>query len=315
MPSAREIFALMQPAWPRSLVPREAGMRLRRVSAKLPLGSATYYLECRLNRAVDVDLEVGYPFPAYKKLLPGFNAASQVAFVLLEMDRADPGVGPGPGLLLGLDRKMGIHACGRAVPALTPARFLKVAREASECFLGRPVSPELDGTLRACFASLPRGGRILHLSAMPSRKPPLLKLNLVMPKPALRGYLQRVGWTGKADALDSLWESIHPFCRFAKFDLILEKGVHPKLGLELFPSNSTLKGRRAALQWVAARGLGLPEKCSEMSAWYGPLWRPDAAGRRLIRIGLDFGIKIVFDGPASCEAKGYLQVHPPTAMM
>lgn len=308
MPGASETLGLIP--FPGSLVSPSASARLNRVARRLPAGSEAYCIECRLSDEPRVDLGAGYPYPACGRFLRGIKAAGQVPFVIMELDRASHRRGSPPALLLCVDRRMGMGAGRRAVPELGEPSLLALAGQASRLWLKTPLSTAMRETLRNCFRSLPEGGRVLHLSVMPARMPPVLKLNLSLPRPALPPYLRSIGWPGDFASLDRLWEAIGPFVRDAKIDLIVAEGLHPKLGIELFPSNATVKGRRSALRWLEARTDVSARKCAEMSAWRGSLWRIAGEGRRLIRIDLDFGLKIVLHPQGGLEAKGYLEFFP-----
>lgn len=301
------------PSLPGSLVSGPAAAFLENIQARMPTGSATYYLECRLSGNPQVDVEAGYTRPEAIPMLQGLIPAAVAPFVLLEWDQAQDGRDTRPGLLLCLDRRLGIGACGNALPPLQLTSLVAAAEAVSRQWLGRTLENSVSEALAACFTNLPRGGRILHLSAMSSRNPPLLKLNIVMPPRAFPGYLRRIGWKGASQGLSRLWKTLRPFVREAKFDLILQGGIHPKLGLELFPSNSSLGSRVAALGRLTTRKWIRPEKGRDLSRWPGTVWRVDARRNRILRIDKDFGLKFVLDGAGEVESKGYLQIFPQCA--
>jgi hypothetical protein len=306
--SILDVLDTLRPRLPKRWAPDVALRRVRAAAAQLPPGSPVCFLERRFSeRKGRVDFGLCYPSPAHEALLNGSKLlARQTPFLWLEVDQAPLGSRSAPAVLLCVDTAMGRRAFGRVVPRLSEARLLALAGAAHQQFLHQPTQPSLRASLRKCFAALPAKGRILHVCFMPSRKPPVTKLNVLLPKSSLLGYLEEIGWSGSYSSLKAIWRSIAPSLRSAKIDLTLTPGVSPKLGLEVHPFNTSVEGRREVLRWLEHEGLAGSQQSAELSRWHGA--RQTVLAGKPTPIELDFGMKIVLDAESKIDAKGYFQI-------
>ncbi len=308
MPSIFDVLETVRPRLPERWVSKAALRRVSAAAARLPQASPVCFLERAFSaRNTDVDFGLCYPHPAHRALLNGDELlARRIPFVWLEVDRARVGDRSAPGVLLCLDDELSLGAFGRSVPRLTEKRLLTLADAAHRQFLGEALPHSVRDGLRSCFAELPASGRILHLCLMPSRTPPALKLNVLLPKRALVSYLRKVGWPGSFQALSHVWGCIAPSLRTAKIDLTLSPRLLPKVGLEVHPFNTSYQGRRLVLAWLHSNGLADARQCADLCAWHGAK-RTLVAGKAT-PVELDFGMKVVLDEESTVDVKAYFQM-------
>ncbi|HKP94996.1 MAG TPA: hypothetical protein VJ385_04490 [Fibrobacteria bacterium] len=337
-------FELLRADAPDELTPGDSLARMQAHLKRLPPGSSSYFLECRLAKDDDrVDFGACFRSPLDSATAPagkpGFAAPSgnrpedkawepvnrafslwasrtsglrnRVPYIWIEMDQAGPQPGAAvPGFLFCVDPSL----------ARVPERFqagpdgrkdlLAIAREIEKALFGSGLPAGCGKTLWDCLTALPAEGRILHISAMPSRSPAALKLNICMPKKALFGFLRRIRWPGSPAELEKLWEAFHPFMSCAKIDLEISAGVSPRLGLELHPYNTPRTARKAALLRLARSGSAQPRKARALAAWCGNVTRMFPGHRWPTHMVKEFGLKLVFAETRPLQAKGYLGYYP-----
>jgi hypothetical protein len=308
MTSILDVLETVRPGLPERWVSKAALRRVCAAAAPLSDGSLVFFLERGFSKPnTRVDFGFCYPYPAHRALLNGDELlARRIPFLWLEVDGARAGDPWSAGRLLCLDGKFGRQAVGRSAPSLTEKRLLVIAEAAHRQLLQEPLPTSVRGSLRTCFTALPVNGRLLHLCVMPSRQPPVMKVNVSLPKRALVSYLKSVGWPGSISSLSHVWRCIGPWLRTAKIDLTLSPSLRPKVGLEIHPSNTSFEGRRRVLAWLQSNGLADVRQCTDLCAWHGAT-QTRATGKPA-RVELDFGIKIVLDEKSMVDVKAYFHV-------
>jgi hypothetical protein len=327
-------FRMFSEAAPEALASRECLDGIGESLRWLPPGSSSYFLECRLG-GDDAGIDFGACFrspldsvsdrpgradwdgngtwkPVADALSLWGSPASalrrRVPYMWIEMDGAGLRSRPGkPGFLFCVDPSL----------ARVPERFrtgkadlLTVAREITGHLFPDGVSGIAERTLGDCLNALPADGRILHISAMPSRSPAAVKVNVRMPKKALLGFLRRIRWPGDPSDLERIWRAFDPFQTCAKIDLEIGDGFAPRLGLELHPYNAPKTGRTAALQRLERTGIAQGGKARALAAWTGSVTRVFPGHRWPTRMVKEFGLKLVLGEGHSVRAKGYLGFYP-----
>ncbi|WP_437815172.1 hypothetical protein [Sorangium sp. So ce1078] len=191
--------------------------------------------------------------------------------------------------------------------------------------VGAPASARLASALARCFAALPRGGRLIHLSVMLGRDPRAVKLYGKVPRAALPKYLKDIGWSGELAELERFQRSLYPEAYAGDevyFDLNLANHDAPgraSLGLA-YSQQQVAHGpcqdprRRPILGRLVEAGLCHPAKAAAVAGWPGESCERvagEAWPRRFVRF-LD--IKLVWDEERGPSAKAYLGTSWPAGL-
>lgn len=244
---------------------------------------------------------------------PADRLHHQVPLTLLELD-LDHGSGAGrPGFHFCIDPGFLEHGWAPpvAAPVLGRAELRELVEDVVGLVTGEPVDPHLLERLERCRASLPPGGRLLHLSIMQSRPGCPLKLNVVIPTRALPAWLRATGWPGDPRIPDEIMVRHGCGGRLAKLDVALGPELGERLGLELrFPGEPDTEPRWGALlERLVADGSCSVEQARALSTWPG-LEEVAIEGLRwpaLLERSLE--LKLVCGG-RTLEAKAYLGFTP-----
>lgn len=326
----------------RSLMSNAALIRTRRAAEAFPRGPSGYFFECPFDaRGERVDVLAAVwagdgrrlaaresAWPAVVRNLPGWSRAVElfcgwadpasrmhrsVPLALVELDlEGEGGTPPAPGLHVCVEPGFASHGWDAprvAAGGLPSADLLALAAEILEVAAGRDPEPGVLDRLERCQASLPAGGRLLHLSAMTSRPGCPLKLNAALPAGAVVDWLQAIGWShdlSRVEALLARYGSEQPV---AKLDVALGASPGRRLGVELvFPDGGAQAARlRAASTRLVEDGLCSHAQARAIEAWPGRgLVR--CAGFD-VRLDRELQIKLVIEGPRMW-AKAYLGFSP-----
>lgn len=324
----KESLALVEPHLPRPLVPEATWPAIRRVAGGLPDVSSTFYLERHLGAGgerVDflacVAAEAGAPERlsawcsergwerlhrfAEEWARPGTLLHRQVPFIWLELDAPSEQPLAAPNLLLCTDpTPLERHRGHRPEWDGRPEVHQQVIERAAEVLLGAPIP--LD-TLRTCYACLPPGGNILHLSIMSARNPVALKLNVSLPRRELSRYLAEIGWPGDSAALAADLERFAPGQDPVRLDLTAGASISPRVGLELFRAGDR-RLRDALFDQCLTSGLCTPEQREALRLWPGSSRERRPDGTWPARVNRWTDAKVVYQGNALAAAKAYLGV-------
>lgn len=230
----------------------------------------------------------------------GSLVARWVPFLFLELDAdAAGGPAPTPSVFVALDAPLD-------EPTGAGSIALALAREAGRLLHGGPLAGALEARMAACFEALPEAGSPLHLGAMLGRKAPGVRLSMAMPREALPGYLDAIGWRGD-DALDRCLARHEPPAGLVQVDFDVSDAIHPRLGLAYRPTRP--EGWAALLDRLVADGPCAAAKRDALLAW------PGADTRRLAGYGFPCRmtretshVKLSVEAERPVEAKAYFSV-------
>jgi hypothetical protein len=351
---SRAALELIEPHVPRQLVSATSILHAKQIATLLPKATSSYYWECRFaanapqvdfltcvaasdgGRGILADQQPSAGLPSFFLETPLWNQAQDffrqwadptsvlheyVPLIWLEFDQVDGPVPevPLPSFSFCLDP---LYAERRSwaqyVNARDPQKRRQVAEKGLQLLFGCPLSPQRKKALLVCFDSLPVGGRIIHISAMVTRQPVVVKVYGSVPKDQLLAYLTQIGWPG---SIPELTDILTTFCtpktvennRF--IDLTVGEAVLPRLGIAFsqqqianVPDRDPT--RQILLEQCVQAGLCTPEKRDALFTWPGSfraLFDGESWPTRF-RKWLD--IKIVYQPDLSLEAKGYLGFMP-----
>lgn len=353
-----ETLKIIRPYLPAPLVSRQTYARIRSLARVLPHGTSSYYIECRLTadaRQVDFltcavaargghTALVGHDAATAKSRLfasdplwcrlhdflgcwaaPASALYAQVPLVWLEFDHVDKPLPPVPlpGFSFCLDPDyVWQWAQQRVGNSLSVQHYRRVIESTVPILLGQALRSYTRRALFACFDSLPDGGRIIHLSAMPARRPAALKVYGSVPKKGFVAYLGRIGWTG---AMSEVRDILRTFCTAVIvgntifFDLTIEETLSPRLGIA-FSQQQIAKlpqrdpTRRALLDRCVEAGLCTPQKHEALTSWSGTFGKTFHGHSWPTRLRRWLDLKIVYQPHCPLEAKGYLGFMPSMAV-
>ena len=265
--------------------------RCVRIASRIPDCASSHYLEFRLNtgpqidvltctrqRSIAAELEarLGASLsPTWRDNLAvlrewasGTTALSEAAYVGLEYDGGDSfsEAEPEASLAIGLEQDylsrhwqvlrerdaktvaLGLAAYGRLIPDA----------HRSACM----------AALRRCYEALPPQGAIPYAVVMTAREPITAKPYVILPRHAVFGFLEAVGWPGSRAGLEQLLRTYYAaFDRSIYLDLTITDRVHERLGI----ATSQFQGEEAdfsSLDWW-----GLPPELAQYKAelrdWVG----------------------------------------------
>ncbi len=352
--SLRETLKLIESSAPLSLVSAASFAYAHRIAALLPKATSSCYWECRLtDQARQVDFltciaasDGGREILAGRQTdagLPGFFFETslwrqaqdffqqwaeptsllyeQAPLIWFEFDHADafmPEV-PLPSFSFCIDP---LYAERRSwaqfMNARDPQRRQQVTEDGLQLLCGAPLSSHERKSLLTCFTSLPRGGRIIHVSAMVARQPAVVKLYGSVPREHLFSYLARIGWPGSRQELADV---LATFCTPETvddtmfIDLSIGENVLPRIGIA-FAQQQVVNlpepdpTRRALLDLCVQERLCTPEKREALVSWPGSFCTlfPGEKWPGRFRKWLD--VKLVYQPNQLLEAKAYLGFMP-----
>jgi hypothetical protein len=299
-------LAVVSPYLRASIASREAVARIRTVAARLPPCSLAG-LELRLREdRPDVDLFVRLPYtdpgldpslttdPVWQAVqrlcdavaTPGGPLHEQVRFVFLEFDlNTTPSQLPIPGLFLELETSRTLG--GRDLLALV-----------GSLGLGHQDSVSGD-VLERCVTALPSGAQVAHLGLMPGRPGRAMRMVIQgMPATAVPAYLDVVGWRDPTGRLPALLHDVAALADpLTLVDIDVERGVLPKVGVELYVRSETdnVPRWRALFTRLVERGLASAAKADALLAWPGFVQESAANGAWAANLALG---DVLFRGTA-----------------
>jgi hypothetical protein len=327
---------------PSSLITAEQWHSARLLTQDLVRVGSSFYLECRLGPVPPERLDVIAGFGRAKRGalhrwlrvahgdLDGLRRLSTawrdapasplgtISALWLEYDEVrSSGPAPRPSV------------CATLVPSYTDplaplpeddgARYLPLMATIIEMLTGRPIAAEDHANLDRCIASLPPGGRFIHLSVMLGREAAPIKLYGVMPRDALLAFLHGVGWRGPLGTIESLLQRYCPRRRVGDtiyVDLTLP-GIDAvggnKVGLSFTPqhlvhSMEREPGRGPLLEDCARDGLCTPAQSHALQRWprrFLADWEWDGEA---IAVAVEqwLDVKLVWGPDGPLELKAYL---------
>jgi hypothetical protein len=218
--------------------------------------------------------------------------------VWLEFDAPAGGGEPEPFVVLTLDRDL-FHPDGvgdRALLAdLLTATFRLVADG---------LDAEVEATLRACVAALPRNAEFAHAAVRPGPEGDVARLVVRLEGRTLPEVLAGLGWQGSPAELRRLLDALFTTRAFHPVNLDLGAGIGPRVGIEFHhPTSPVTDARwRRFLDGLVGAGACTPAQRSRIEAW--PL--PTAREPTLARVSRDLLVKVVYQTGAPLRAKAYL---------
>ncbi|HEX5716373.1 MAG TPA: hypothetical protein VF179_09450 [Thermoanaerobaculia bacterium] len=236
---------------------------------------------------------------------PGTLLFNAVPTIWLEYDMPDGSPQP-PFMFLTLMEPSGI------VPDRKPAELTGIFRSALHLLPDRGDDAARLAQVERCARALPAGGSILHLAALPAwRQTQALRVNAGFPAGSLRGWLERLGWTGSPrqwQIAAELFGEDGRRCVQTSVD-VDEDGLAPGLTLEDSISSPARPEERTFLRRLVERGLCEPDKEEAVLAWVGEetVQLPDADW--LIRVSRKLSIKVMVDAEGCASVKAYLLFH------
>lgn len=112
-----------------------------------------------------------------------------------------------------------------------------ITDRALPALLDRPLAGGVRRSVARCVSALPRGGRILHIAAMPGRSASAVRLFASVPVDHIRNYSRSIGWRGDGSLIESIsdrYGTDSKGCRKAiaelQFDVAEDAGL--RLGIE-----------------------------------------------------------------------------------
>ena len=168
-----------------------------------------------------------------------------------------------PLLFLALDWAME-ELAGTAQPPSTGGAIFgsAIGDLAARCGMEKSLDSE---RLRRIVDALPPGGIVAHLGLLLGRPGGGMRLSLLLPAGAVRGYLGRVGVPGQRDAVANLLERYAPLTDFyessrrVQLDLDVSPQSGGSVGLSLYPAER--RGWPFLLALLAADGHCDARKC------------------------------------------------------
>lgn len=333
---AAQVLDAVGPRLASELIPAERLALCRQAACSLPDVAVSYYLECRLDDDAQVDFlalvqhrhaalefrrAAGDLAPAEEK-----RAARRRLLEFLEAWPNEPNL---PGRVPPIWLEYDIDGRSLGQPLASPGfclepeyftRFLasplvdqRRARELAEAgarrLLGEEAFRSVAPSLARCFAALPRGGSVIHLSTMLARDPVTTKLYVGVPRRRALEYLSNVGWPGSLELVARVLadgEGEQPSTVY--LDLCLK----PELSRQIGVARSQFQRRDRKDFDPAWRHVPLPETSPEKRAatlaWPGVSEHRIDGVRCWIQRWLD--LKSVIDGRGVVRHKAYLGFMP-----
>jgi hypothetical protein len=331
--SPGDVMAAVEPWISSELLSPARLERCRTVAASLPRAMSSYYLECRLDADDQVDFLTLTKHPRASRLFAeslgeaarsspwretlalfedwcdGAPDLSEVPFFWLEYDidrrfRPDAPLAS-PGFCLEAEY---LTRFTRS-PLVEPQRMRRIATAALSRLLDPERARRSQGMLERCIDALPRGGSLIHLSAMLAREPSKLKLYLAIPRSKMFDYLGHIGWRGSAEAVRELLATTHAsFEHTVYVDVSLGDEVDDLLGLALSQFYQTeTPDFTPGWDWLELPGV-CESKRRAAARWPGVSVTTLGGDPCWIERWLD--LKIVVDGDGQFRHKAYLGFMP-----
>lgn len=161
--------------------------------------------------------------------------------------------------------------------------------------------------VHALLDSLPAAARVLHLSLMPGRTPPAVKINLRLPRKDLPSLLSRGGWRGSSRDLARVLDSGLLSSRILKMQVTVGGSLHPKLEFETQFSRS--KSRPDLGRWLqrcAEMRICDPGKLAEVSSWPGYTFGRTKGDNRCRLVERRLDMKLIVGAGPDLRIKAYL---------
>lgn len=353
--SSREVFDLVAPRAPEVCLDAAALSNVRDLTAQLPAIFSSYYLECRLAQdQSQVDFLACISSPgdpegarrvsaAARQLPPGRSCDPTWQLVRDAICRwASPEEGwyrRIPYLWLEFDH-VGTRSAAQQAPSFCICTDPTYPRESPQeapwshqeayegccSFLRAVISPASEGLLSTpnmhstmeCFARLPPGGRIIHVSFMVARDPMTIKLYGVLPRDRFTSYLNDIGWPGPAEPLERMVDSLCTADVVGDkiyFDLAIDGAILPYAAvafsqLQLARSAASGAGHGTLLQLLVEQGLCTSGKREALAAWSGYSREVLPTGPTRARIQRWLDMKVSLAPERGIAAKGYLGFGP-----
>lgn len=147
-----------------------------------------------------------------------------------------------------------------------------VTHTAFPALFGQALPSPMAEYVLSCFDALPTGAYVFQMGAMLARPIEAIRLCVRGISPGdILTYLSQLGWTGDAQRLRAILESLSTFV--ARIDLDIDVGtrVEPKIGLECYAPLQTPDASRwkPLLDHLVAENLCLAEKSDALQAYTG----------------------------------------------
>lgn len=344
-----ETLALIEHYLPDRLISRPALANARAIAERLPEAIYSYYLECRLDDSPQVDFLVSMvagsgrdvwagqqrergsaepllataPWRPIRHFLhrwaePDTLLHTHAPMIWLEFDGVQAALpdSPLPGICFCLDPDY-----VETGPSFQPSSRLSLpvyqalADEALTLLYERPLSAQTRQRLQVCYEQLPAGGRLIHISAMLARQPPVLKVYAAVPRNDLPTYLRRIAWPGSHADLAEIVAKFFPALCLLFVDLTLGDAIAPRLGLacsqvHLHSRAQSDPGWGALLDLSVAEGFCTPQKRAGLLNWPGAARHPFHGHNWPVRLHRWLDLKLVYQPEQPLEVKAYLGFMP-----
>lgn len=325
---------------PATLIPAAALPRLAHAAALMPDGVSGWGFECRLGEGDDrVDFgaliaagagpgallaSAAAPVPtvlrapAAEPVVDFCRAWSDrgsllhrsVPFIFLELDCDGPVESRAPSVFVRLPTPW------EAPPdaPLSEHLVLQVARTSLSILRRGRAATAVEAALDHAFATLPAGGRILHVGLLLGRRDET-RVYASIPRASAAAYLRGVGLGACADGVMEIvnrYDAAKPIAEI-QFDLL--PGAVPRVGVEI-PCQHRVAAERirrfgAVLDGLVRDDLSAAAKRDALLAWPGlELLEPRRPGWRGMLIREISHLKVVYQPGAPWRAKAYVSVTP-----
>lgn len=196
-----------------------------------------------------------------------------------------------------------------APPALGTDDAIAIARDGLERTPGG-LDPEPFATWERCVRALPPGGKPLTMAPLAGRGVRAVRLDALLPRTELGGWLDAIGWPGDRRRLAELLGWLGPHWQRYRLQLDLGQTVGPNLGVLYRPPTAPRdpESWRPLIDLLCALGVCAPDKADAALGWPGMQGfdLPDLAWPIVVQRDLDFKLTLT---PGGLEAKSYASYH------
>lgn len=213
------------------------------------------------------------------------------------------------------DRPQGVSVCldptfGQSEPPDRPplepdalAQLYAQFEAVCGCRAGRAAD-----LLRVHGAVSAAGGELRHISIMRGRPRQPLKVYAAVPKPSLPALLSDLEWAGDRERARACGERVAASSRWMNIDLLVDDGIAPRIGFELFsdPSAATDFFRSGSLELAVELRLMTREQAAGLRTWVGRFRRRFASEAWPTAVRRWFDMKFVQLESGEIELKTYL---------